>query len=422
MLDIKFIKENKSIIEDAIAKKGLVVDVEALLSADKKRLLLLGEVEKKRAKQNEVSAEIAKSTDPAEKQERIQEMQELKKDLQKKESALKETMKKWRTLILQIPNIPDASVPIGKSEEDNVEEATGGEKPSFSFPPKNHRELMKNLDMVDFEAGSKVHGFRGYFLKNDGAELSWALWNYARDFFGQRGFTPVIAPAIVRQEYFYATGHLPTDADDLYKTQDDDYLSGTAEVPLMAYHADEILKKEDLPKRYLAFSPCYRREAGSYGKDTKGLVRVHEFFKFEQLILCEASHETSVLLHEEINKNMEEFVASLSLPWRRLAISTGDLKTAQVKSYDTEVWIPSENAYREMGSASYYHDFQSRRFNIKYDDKGTKRYVHSLNATALATPRILVALIENNQQKDGGIALPPLLQKYMGKESIPSRS
>lgn len=418
MLDIKFIRENKDIVKEAIEKKGSSIDLDALFVLDKKRIALLKEVEEMRERQNEVSTQIAGTKDDAEKQKLITAMQELKEKLQGKEKRLKTTMKEWRDVMLQVPNIPDASVPVGKNEDDNVVAETGGEKPSFSFEPKNHIELMTALSMVSFEEGSKVHGFRGYFLHNDGAELSWAVWNYARDFFKDRVFTPFIPPAIVRPHYFYATGHLPADADDLYKTQDDDYLSGTSEVSMMAYHADETLKKEDLPKRYLAFSPCYRREAGSYGKDTKGLIRVHEFFKLEQVILCEASHEESVKFHEEINKNTEEFVASLGLPWRRLVISTGDLKAGHVKSYDTELWVPSENAYREIGSASYYHDFQSRRFNIKYDDNGTKRYVHSLNATAIPTPRILVALVENNQEEDGSIVIPKALQKYMGKDKI----
>ena len=224
---------------------------------------------------------------------------------------------------------------------------------------------------------------------------------------------PFIAPAIVRKNYFYGTGHLPTDADDLYKTQDDDYLSGTAEVPMMAYHADEILKKEELPKRYLAFSPCYRREAGSHSKDTKGLIRVHEFYKLEQLILCEASHEESEKLHEELNRNTEEFIESLGIPYRQVAISVGDLKRAHVKSYDTELWVPSQKNYREIASASYYHDFQTRRFNIRYDDDGKKLYTHSLNATAAPTPRLLVSLVENFQQADGSVKIPEVLVPYM---------
>ena len=277
---------------------------------------------------------------------------------------------------------------------------------------------MKNLDMVDFERGVKVHGFRGYFLKNDGALLSWAIWNYAQDFFLKRNFTPFIAPAIVNKELLYGTGHLPGDADDLFETQDGQYLSGTAEIPMMAYHSEEILKKEELPKRYLAFSPCYRREAGSHGKDTKGLIRVHEFYKLEQLILCEADHAESEKFHEELNRNTEEFIESLGIPYRQISISTGDLKKAHVKSYDTELWVPMENTYREIASASYYHDYQTRRFNIRYDDNGKKKYVHSLNATAIPTPRILVSLVENFQQEDGSIKIPEVLQKYLGEDVI----
>jgi len=309
-------------------------------------------------------------------------------------------------------------VPEGETDADNKEIKRWGEIREFDFEPKNHIELMQNLDMVDFERGSKIHGFRGYFLKNDGALLSWAVWNYAQEFFLKKNFEPFIAPSIVKKDSFYGTGHLPNDAEDLFKTQDEDYLSGTAEVPMMAYHSDEIFKKEDLPKRYLAFSPCFRREAGSYGKDTKGLFRVNEFFKFEQLILCEASHEKSVEFHEEITKNIEEFMESLGLPYRRLAICAGDLKASQVKSYDTDLWIPSEKKYREIGSASYYHDFQTRRFNTRYDDNGKKLYVYSLNCTAVPTPRALIALVENNQNKDGSINIPEALKKYIGKDII----
>jgi seryl-tRNA synthetase len=313
-----------------------------------------------------------------------------------------------------VPNIPDDSVPEGGGEEDNLEMKTWGEKPTFNFELKNHIELMKELDMVDFERGTKVHGFRGYFLKNDGALLSWAIWNYGRDFFLKKNFVPFIAPAIVKKEFFYATGHLPNDAEDLYVTQDEDYLSGTAEVPMMAMHANEVLDKVELPKRYLAFSPCYRREAGSHGRDTKGLIRVHEFYKLEQLILCENSHAESEKYHEELNRNTEEFVESLKLPYRQVSISTGDLKGAHVKSYDTELWTPSEKLYREIASASYYHDYQTRRFNIRYDDSGSKFYAHSLNATAIPTPRVLVAIVENNQNEDGSINIPEVLQPYMG--------
>lgn len=413
MLDIKFIRENTDLVKQAAKKKRLDFDIYKLIEVDERRRKLLSIVEEKRAEQKVANNEIVRATSE-ERETILEKMRVLKENLEREEGELKEVMREWQTLMLAVPNIPDSSVPEGRGEEDNAVLKTWGEKPKFNFEPKDHIELMTNLDMVDFERGAKVHGFRGYFLKNAGVLLSWAIWNYAQHFFLQRNFNPFIAPAIVRKSYFYGTGHLPNDAEDLYKTQDDDYLSGTAEVPMMAYHADEVLDKKDLPRRYLAFSPCYRREAGSHSKDVKGLIRVHEFFKLEQLILCEASHDESVKLHEELNRNTEEFIESLGIPYQQLAICTGDLKTAHVKSYDTELWVPKEGKYREIASASYYHDFQTRRFNIRYKDAdGTTKYVHSLNATAIPTPRILVSLIENFQQSDGSVKIPPVLVPYM---------
>ena len=418
MLDINFIRDNKDIIKLAAEKKQKEFDVEALITLDDSRRELLKDVEAKRAEQNEANQRVAQADD-VERAELINQMKLVKEALQEKEEALKKVMKEWQALMLEVPNIPDVSVPEGKGEEDNVEAKVWGEKPQFDFEPKDHIELMTALDMVDFERGTKVHGFRGYFLKGDGALLSWAIWNYARDFFLKKNFMPVIAPAIVRKEFFYGTGHLPAEADDLYKTQDDDYFSGTAEVPMMAYHSDEILMKEELPKRYMAFSPCYRREAGSHSKDVKGLIRVHEFYKWEQLILCEASHDESVKYFEELNANTEEFIETLKIPYRRLAICTGDLSASKVNQYDTELWVPKENTYREISSASYFHDYQTRRFNTRYKDaEGKTRHVHSLNCTAIPTPRILVSLIENFQNADGSITVPEALVPYLGKDKI----
>ena len=418
MLDIKFIKENKDIVKTAAEKKHIKIDIDRLIEIDNKRRKMVTEFEKKKAEQNAASEQIARITDESERKHLIIKMKMLKEVIAGNEAEMKEIIKEWRYLMARVPNIPDMSVPEGEDDADNKEIKKWGEIKEFDFEPKNHIELMQNLDMVDFKRGSKTHGFRGYFLKNDGALLSWAVWNYAQEFFLKKNFEPFIAPSIVKKDFFYGTGHLPNDAEDLFKTQDEDYLSGTAEVPMMAYHSDEIFKKEDLPKRYLAFSPCFRREAGSYGKDTKGLYRVHEFFKLEQLILCEASHEKSVEFHEEITENIEEFIESLGLPYRRLAICAGDLKASQVKSYDTDLWIPSEKKYREIGSASYYHDFQTRRFNTRYDDNGKKLYVYSLNGTAVPTPRVLIALVENNQNEDGSINIPEALKKYISKEKI----
>ena len=419
MLDIKFIRENKEVVQTGAKKKCVEVDIEHLIKLDDERLKQLKEIEDLRAEVNKVSGEIFHNQESSLKNQLIKEMSVVKEEIKEKEENYKKIVEEWQKLMLQIPNVPDMTVPDGNGEEDNKEILTWGKKPNFDFTPKDHIDLMVGLKMVDFERGTKVHGFRGYFLQNDGAELSWAVWNYARDFFGKKNFIPFIAPTIVRKQNLFGTGHLPGGAEDIYHTQDGDYLSGTAEIPMMGYHNNEIIPKEELPKRYLAFSPCYRREAGAHSKDTKGIIRVQEFFKLEQLILCEANHEESVKYHEEINKNYEEFLESLGIPYRRLEICTGDLKAAQVKSYDTEGWVPSQNQYRELSSASYYHDFQSRRFNIRYkDNEGKSHFVHSLNCTAAATPRLLVAIVENYQQKDGTIKIPEVLRKYMGEREF----
>lgn len=418
MLDIKFIRENKDIVALGAKKKHVKFDVEELIAVDDKRRELMSSVEKKRAEQNATSDKIMKATD-GERATYIEAMKHLKAGLQEEEEKLKEVMKSWQSLMLQVPNIPDMSVPDGDSDEDNQEIKVWGEKPTFGFEAKDHIEIMTKLGMVDFERGSKVHGFRGYFLMGDGARLSFAVWQYAMDFFSGKKFIPVMAPSIVRKMSLYGTGHLPGDVEDFYSVQDGDVLSGTAEVPLMSFHSEEILELADLPKRYLGFSPCYRREVGAHNKDVKGLIRVHEFYKFEQLILCEANHETSVAFHEEINRNTEEFIESLGIPYHTVVNCGGDLGLGQVKKYDIELWVPKEGKYREISSASYFHDFQTRRLNIRYrDTEGKLRYAHSLNCTAVPSPRILVSLIENFQQADGSIKIPDVLVKYMGKNVI----
>ena len=420
MLDIKFIRENKDIVQAGAKKKRVEIDIEKLITLDDKRLKELKEIEELRSEVNKVSNDIARDQDPALKVQLIEEMRIVKDEIKAKEETLKATIEEWQRMMLQVPNVPDMSAPEGANEEDNKELKTWGEKPVFNFEPRDHIEIMSRLDMIDLERGVKAHGFRGYFLKNDGALLCWAIWNYAQEFFLKKNFSPFITPAIINKEHFFGTGHLPGGAEDIFQTQDNQYLAGTAEVPMMAYHAGEILKEEELPKRYLAFSACFRREAGAHSKDVKGLIRVHEFYKLEQLILCKASHEESVKFHEELNRNIEEFIESLEVPYRQVAICTGDLKGAHVKSYDTELWVPKEGKYREIGSASYYHDFQTRRFGIRYKDKtGKILYAHSLNATAIPTPRILVSLVENYQRADGSIKIPEVLRKYMGgKEFI----
>ena len=418
MLDIKFIRENADLIAAGAKKKHLTIDISKLLAVDDKRRNVLTEVENMRAKQNETNNAVV-NANPGERVDLIAQMKRLKENLQKKEKELQEVEHEWQLLMVQVPNLPDLSVPDGESDADNVEVRTWGTKPDIANP-KSHVELMQNLGMADFERGTKVSGFRGYMLKGDGALLNYAVWNFVMDHFVKKGgFTPMLVPSLVKRVAFLGTGYLPQGEEDLYKTQDGDFLAGTGEVATMAYHMNETLDKKDLPLKFVSFSPCFRREAGSHGKDTKGLMRVHEFFKFEQVVLCEASHEESVRLHEELTKNAEELLQALNLPYHVVINCGGDLGLGQVKKYDIETWVPSEGKYRETHSSSYFHDFQTRRLNIRYrDDAGAMQYAHSLNNTALATPRILISIIENNQNEDGSITVPEVLRPYLGKDKI----
>lgn len=419
MLDIKFIRENPELIKEAGRKKRIAFDVDELLKIDEERRRVLQEVEELRASQNAESERIAKIKEEGEKNKAIAEMKELKEKLSQKEAELKKITEKWDVLMFRAPNVPDPSVPEGESDADNQEIRKWGKIPEFEFEPKGHEELMKNLDLVDFERGAKVAGFRGYFLKGDAVLLSFAIWQLAIDKMVKKGFEPFIAPALVKEENLIGTGHFPMSKEDVYKTQDDLYLTATAEIPMTNYFRDEILKEEDLPKTYVAFSPCYRREAGGYGKDTKGIYRLHEFMKVEQFVLCKADHQESVKWHEELTRNAEEMLQDLGLPYRVVVNCTGDIGQAHVKTYDIEAWIPSEKKYRESHSSSYYHDFQARRANIRYRTKdGRILFAYTLNNTAIATPRILISLLENYQQKDGTIKVPEVLEKYIGKSVI----
>ena len=404
MLDIKFIRENKDLIKEAARKKHVKVDIGRLLAVDEKRRALISEVDALRQEHKKFTG--------------ASEEAKISKDkLLHKEFELGAVEKEFEELMLQIPNAPDPSVPEGESDAENQEIRKWGEiKVEHG---KNYMNLMQERSALDLERGVKVSGFRGYFLKGDAALLSLALWQFTLDFLVKKGFTPFLAPTLVKEENFMGTGWFPQAREDVYKTQDDLYLSGTAEVPMMGYHAGEILKEEDLPKKYVVFSPCFRREAGSHGKDAKGIFRVHEFFKVEQVVLCKADHMESVGWHEELTKNSEEIIRALEIPYRVVVNCGGDLGLGQVKKYDIEAWIPSEKRYRETHSASYFHDFQTRRLNIKYKDfSGKIHFAHSLNNTAIATPRVLEALLENHQEEGGGVKIPAALQKYLGKEKI----
>ncbi|MBI1999486.1 MAG: serine--tRNA ligase [Parcubacteria group bacterium] len=420
MLDIKFIRDNPELIKEAARKKHISFDVKKLLKVDEERVAVIKAVDGMRAEQNAANEKIARAGSDSERRALIEEMRAANERRTAEEAKLEKVMLEWRLLMLQVPNVPDMSVPEGEDDSANEEVRAWGEKPAFDFEPKSHGDLMTALNMVDFERGAKVAGFRGYFLKNDGVQLTFALWRFAVDhFLAKEGFVPLIAPSRVRREPFLGTGYLPQGEEDLYKTQDGDYLAGTAEVPVMGSFMDDVFARTDLPVKVFAFSPCFRREAGSHGKDTKGLMRVHEFFKFEQVVLCEARHEESAHYHEWINRNTEEAMEKLGIPYRTVINSGGDLGLGQVKKYDIELWVPSEKRYREISSASYFHDFQTRRLNIRYrDNDGKLRFAHSLNSTALPTPRLLIAVVENNQNKDGSIRIPEALWPYFGKKVI----
>jgi seryl-tRNA synthetase len=428
MLDIHFIRENADLIKAGAEKKHITVDVDRLLVVDDERKTVRQEMDEKKAEQNRMSNRIALASGE-ERTKYIESMRFVKDSFAELEEKYIKVMEEWQSLMLQIPNIPDMTVPEGESDKENQEvkvwpersAENGGEIPvNFAFVPKDHVELMTNAGMADFERGTKVAGFRGYFLKGDGALLMYGLMQFLTQHFVKKGgFTPMVVPSLVRREGFMGTGYLPQSEDDLYKTQDGEYLAGTGEVATMAYYMDETIDKAALPIKFISFSPCFRREIGAHGKDTKGLVRVHEFYKFEQVVLCEASHETSVAFHEELTRNAEEVLELLKIPYHVVVNCGGDLGLGQVKKYDIECWMPGENKYRETHSSSYFHDFQTRRLNTRYRDAdGTLKFAHSLNNTALAMPRFLAVLVENYQQADGTIKVPEVLVPYVGKEIL----
>jgi seryl-tRNA synthetase len=423
MLDIKFIRDNKELIKEGARKKHIDFDVQKLIELDDLRKELQQMFDTKRAEQNVASEKIAKATNGDERQALINSMQAVKTDLQHAEEKLKEVMKEWQMLMVQVPNIPDMTVPEGATDAENKEVRTWGEILPMGFEPKSHIDLCLDLDLADFDRGTKVAGFRGYFLKNDGVLLNVAIQQFVTDHIvGKGGFTPLLTPSLVRREPFIGTGYLPQSEEDLYKTQDETYLAGTAEVPTMGYYMNEVLDESQLPIKFLSFSPCFRREAGSHGKQTKGLYRVHEFYKLEQVVLCKADHQVSVEHHEELTTNAEEILQALKLPYHVVVNCGGDLGLGQVKKYDIETWIPSEKRFGETHSSSYFHDFQTRRLNIRYKDgEGKMRFAHSLNNTAVASPRILISVLENYQQADGTIRIPDVLQKYMGGRTIISK-
>jgi seryl-tRNA synthetase len=420
MIDIKYIRENSDIIKKGIEDKQLkgTVDIDKLLELDAQYTDLLRKVETHRALKNQLSQNISKVEDQ-ERKKLIDEATKVKDELVEMEHELDDLNAQIKQMLLWVPNPPAVDVPVAENEEGNEVIKQVGNVPQFDFEVKDHVELGKSLNILDTERGTKIGGFRGFFLKNEGVLLEMALINYAVDFMKKQGFEVLSVPWMVKPEFFTGTGYLPWGEEDLYKVQDELYLIGTAEVPVTSYYSGEILNEEDLPIKMVGVSPCFRREVGSYGKDTRGVVRVHQFTKVEQVVLVPADEEISRQWHEKMLGFVEQILQSLGLSYQVLLMCSGDMGAGQRKKYDVETWFPSQNKYRETHSDSYFLDFQSRRLNIKYKTKdGNTSYVHTLNNTVAASPRLLAAIMENYQQADGSIKVPDVLQKYIGMEKI----
>lgn len=401
MLDINYIRDNLEKIKKSIEARKADIDLDKLLSLDSERKQLISQVDELRSKRNDAA-----------KNKNIEAGKKIKQELTDLEKKLDEIEKNWEELMLQVPNVLLDEVPVGDASKNKVIRKQG-EPPQFNFKPRDHLELGKLLDIIDFERGVKVSGFRGYFLKNEGAILQMAVLNFALDHLRQKGYQMIIPPVINKGFALEGSGQFPWGKEETYKLDEDEYLVGTAEAPLMALHSGEVFDIKDLPKKYVAFSPCFRTEIGSYGKDTKGLYRVHEFFKVEQVILCEADEQESLSFFEEMQDNSEEIMQELGLPYQVVVLSSEDMNKKFVVTYDIETWMPSRDGYGETHSNSSAFDFQTRRLRIRYRDKdGNLKFCHSLNNTAIATPRILIPLLENFQEEDGSVKIPESLQKY----------
>lgn len=420
MLDIKYIRENPEEIKTAIKNKQLVgtVDIDELLRVDAEYTAKLQKVETHRALRNQLSENISKVS-AKEREKLIKEASKVKEELKEMEEELTPLKQKLDEMMLWVPNPSAADVPIGPDESGNEVVKTEGKIRKFDFEPKTHIELGELLDIVDTERGTKIAGFRGYFLKNEGLELSQAILRYAQEIIKSKGFDVFEVPWMVRPEFFQGTGYFPWGSEDHYKVQDDLNLIGTAEVSLTSYHADEILNEDDLPIKLAGVSPCFRREVGSHGKDTKGIFRVHQFQKVEQVVLVPADEEISREWHQNMLSYSEEVLQGLKLPYQVLLMCTGDMGAGQRKKYDIETWFPAQEEYRETHSDSYFLDFQARRLNMRYKTKdGKTKYVHTLNNTVAAVPRLTAAVLENYQQEDGSVEVPKVLRDYLGKKVI----
>ncbi len=415
MIDIKLIRENPQKFKDAAKAKGFDVDIDRLLEVDSGLRTAKKQLQDISTEKNQIGKSIPK-LDGVEKAAKLNRLLELKEIEILINANIKTLQPEFDELVLFVPQPADDDVPFGKDDTQNVEIRREGKVRQFDFEPKDHVQLGLALGIIDIERGVKLAGTRNYFLKGDGALLHWAVLRFAMDFMVDKGYVPFSVPVLMKDETMTGTGFFPGSEDQTYRMEKDQLnLSGTAEVPLTAYHMGEILNAEELPLKYVALSSCFRREAGAAGKDTYGLYRIHQFDKIEQVVICKNSVEESNKFHAEILANAEAVMQALELPYRVANVCTGDLGRGQAKKFDIEAWMPSRNNYCETHSASKLYDFQARRMNLRYKDPATKKNVfcHTLNNTVIASPRILIPILELYQNADGSITVPKVLRPYM---------
>jgi seryl-tRNA synthetase len=420
MLDIQFIRQHPDAVRDAIRNKGFDLDLDVLLDADKQRRELTRELEQRRARKNELSAQIPKAT----KDERpglVDEAKQVRTDIERLEPALAEVQRRFQDLMLRVPSVPRPEVPVGKGEADNVEVRRVGEPRKFDFTPRDHVDLMESLGLVNWDGPRRFAGGRSYALVGDGALLELAVLRLAVDTLVERGLTLVAPPVMVRERAMMGTGFFPLGKEDAYSIPADElFLVGTSEVPLVSMHCDDTLEAERLPLRYAGISPCFRREAGAAGRDTRGLYRVHQFTKVEQVVFCIPDEGVAEKLHYELLGNAEAILAKLEIPYRVALACTGEIGLGQTRKHEVESWMPGRAAFSETHSCSTLGDFQARRSNIRLRmPDGELVYPYTLNNTAIASPRILIPLLENHQNADGSVTLPRALVPYMlGRERL----
>ncbi len=423
MLDIQFIRQNVEQVRAAIKNKRFDLDIDELLDVDRQRRELTRELEQKRARKNELSALIPKAS----KDERpalVEEAKGVRTDIERLEPNAGEVQRRFQDLMLRVPSVPRPEVPVGKGEEDNVEIRRIGAARTFDFKPKDHVELMSSLGLVDWDGPRRFAGGRSYALVGDGALLELAVLRLAVDTLIARGLRLVSPPVMVKERAMVGTGYFPLGREEAYSlTADELFLIGTSEVPLVSMYCDETLDAARLPLKFAGISPCFRREAGAHGKDTRGLYRVHQFSKVEQVVFCAPDEAVAEKHHYELLGNAEAILALLEIPYRVLIACTGDIGLGQTRKHEVESWMPGRNAYSETHSCSTLGDFQSRRSNIRVrGSDGELSYPYTLNNTAIASPRILIPLLENHQNADGSVTLPKALVPYMsGRDRIDGR-